>query len=229
MIPAVAFVGPSQVGKTTLIESVIVELKKRGFRVAAIKHSGHELIVDAPLKDSWRFAQAGSDFVVTVSDEATLCVRAGGAQISVEAALKLADGLADIALVEGFRQSALPKIQVHKCEVSPEFTATQDTLLAVVTDERLAVDVPQFEFADVPGIADLIVRRLVRTAQGDVRLVVNGKDLYLKPFMKLIIARTVLAMVSSLKGSGAIRSLELSVKNPGGKWGSKYEGWNPDD
>ncbi len=212
-----------------MVEGVIAELKRRGLRVAAIKHSGHDVIVDAPLKDSWRFAQAGSDVVVTASDEAVLCVQTGGMQMNVEVGLKLADGLADIALVEGFKQSALPKIEIHRRGVSPDLTAPPDKLLAVVTDEHLAVDVPQFAFTDIAGIADLIVRRLVRPVSNDVRLVVNGKDLQLKPFMKLIIARTVLGMVSSLKGSGAIRSLELSVQNPSGKWGSNYEGWNPDD
>ena len=42
-IPVVAISGFSESGKTTLIEKLIPELKRRGYRAASIKHSHHEL------------------------------------------------------------------------------------------------------------------------------------------------------------------------------------------
>jgi molybdopterin-guanine dinucleotide biosynthesis protein B len=52
MIPIVSFVGNSNTGKTTLIEKVIPELKKLGYRVAVVKHAHHGFEMDQPGKDS---------------------------------------------------------------------------------------------------------------------------------------------------------------------------------
>ena len=41
MIPIISVVGKSNVGKTTLLEKLLPELKKRGYRVATIKHDVH--------------------------------------------------------------------------------------------------------------------------------------------------------------------------------------------
>ena len=60
MIPIVAVVGKSNSGKTTLIEKLIPELNKRGYRVATVKHHNHLLEIDTPGKDSWRHKQAGA-------------------------------------------------------------------------------------------------------------------------------------------------------------------------
>ena len=57
----VAFIGHSEVGKTTLIEKLIKELKSRGYHVATMKHAGRESSLDEPGKDSWRHIQAGSE------------------------------------------------------------------------------------------------------------------------------------------------------------------------
>ncbi len=57
MIPIISVVGKSDVGKTTLLEKLLVELKKRGYRVATIKHDVHGFNIDQPGKDTWRHAQ----------------------------------------------------------------------------------------------------------------------------------------------------------------------------
>ncbi len=228
MIPAVAFVGPSQVGKTTLIERLIPELAKRNYRVATIKHAGHEVIVDTPLKDSWRFSQSGSDLVIVASDETAFWVQKGR-PIAIETILRLADDHADIALVEGFRQSTLPRIEVHRKTVSTDLLTPHEMLLGVITDETLDVSVPQFDFADVAGIADLLVRQLVQASRNEVQAVVNGKKLFLNPFMQFLVARTILGMMSAMKGAGDIRTLDLTIRNTTGKWRTRCEGWNTDD
>ena len=67
MTPLISIVGKSGIGKTTLIEKLVRELKSRGLRVAVIKHHAHTTPIDAPGKDSWRFAEAGADAVVVSS------------------------------------------------------------------------------------------------------------------------------------------------------------------
>ena len=53
--------GVKNSGKTTLITKLLPELKKRGLRVAVIKHDGHDFEADVPGTDSWKYAQAGAD------------------------------------------------------------------------------------------------------------------------------------------------------------------------
>ena len=65
MQPIISIVGKSKSGKTTLLESLITELKRRGRKVATMKHTHHDFEMDETGKDSWRFSQAGSK-VVTI-------------------------------------------------------------------------------------------------------------------------------------------------------------------
>ena len=229
MIPAVALVGPSQVGKTTLVERLIAELKARDYRVAAIKHSGHGVSLDTSGKDSWRFFQSGSDSVVVASEETTFWIRKEQQALTVEQILRLVGESADLALVEGFKHSNIPKIEVHRKAMGCGLTCAPETLLAVATDEPLDVDVPQLDLSDSAAIADFIVQRVTRTPANDVEVMVNGSELELKPFVKLLVARTILGMMSTMKDAHEIRSLDISIRNRLERWGSKYENWRPDD
>ena len=63
-VPAIAFIGYQNSGKTTLVEKVIAELTRRGMRVGSLKHHGHHgFDIDVPAKDTWRHHQAGSKHV----------------------------------------------------------------------------------------------------------------------------------------------------------------------
>ena len=227
MIPAIAFVGPSGVGKTTLLEKLIPELRLRGLRVAAVKHSGHNLTQDTPGKDSWRFCRCGGSPVVVASDETACCVQTEN-PIDVEALLRLVQDQADVALVEGFSRSTLPRIVLHRREVSAAPPPAHDALLAVVTDEPIDVSMPQYGFEDIAGLVDLLLGHTRRRQGNDVQAVVNGRPLPLKPFMQLLIARTALGMMSALKGAGHIRTLQLTIRNTTGKWGPKDESRHTD-
>ena len=66
--PILSVVGFSDSGKTTYLEKLIPALKKRGIRLAVVKHHVHsEFDIDIPGKDSWRLAQAGADVTVIAS------------------------------------------------------------------------------------------------------------------------------------------------------------------
>jgi molybdopterin-guanine dinucleotide biosynthesis protein B len=58
--PILSIVGRSNSGKTTLLEGLIAELRRRKYRVAVIKHAGEDIELDTVNKDTWRFTQAGS-------------------------------------------------------------------------------------------------------------------------------------------------------------------------
>jgi len=107
--PALAVSGWSGSGKTTLIESVVAGLVSDGLRVAVVKHSHHGLQLDTPGKDTDRFFQAGADVLAHDSDQAVL--RAHGAASLADRLARLGPGY-DLAIVEGHKTSALPKVWV---------------------------------------------------------------------------------------------------------------------
>jgi molybdopterin-guanine dinucleotide biosynthesis protein MobB len=67
VIPIVSIVGRSNSGKTTLIEKLIIELRRRGYRVGTIKHNSHGFDIDHEGKDSWRHKKAGAQVTVIAS------------------------------------------------------------------------------------------------------------------------------------------------------------------
>ena len=74
-VPIVTFIGKSNSGKTTLLVKVIPELKKRGYRIASIKHTHHNVTIDKEGKDSWRHREAGSEIVGLLSGNTLSMVR----------------------------------------------------------------------------------------------------------------------------------------------------------
>lgn len=67
--------GRSNSGKTSLLERLIAELRKRRFTVAAVKHSGDDLQLGHPGKGSWRLTEAGSNALVLVSPHRLTCMK----------------------------------------------------------------------------------------------------------------------------------------------------------
>ena len=65
--PVVSIVAKSGTGKTTLLEKLISELKRRGYTVGVVKHDAHRLEIDHEGKDSWRLTQAGADTMLITS------------------------------------------------------------------------------------------------------------------------------------------------------------------
>ena len=167
---AVAFVAPSGAGKTTLLERVIAEMARRGHRVGALKHGPDGFEIDQPGKDTHRFAAAGADITVIASSDKVAMVRRLRDAVPVEELLARHFPDADIVLVEGFKRSALPKIEVHRRGVSVELLCrgaeNDPALVAVVSDEPLDVDVPVLPLGDPTAVARFLEMRFLRARAG---------------------------------------------------------------
>lgn len=213
MAPVVCIVGRSNTGKTTFIERLIPEFKRRGFRVAVVKHTDQDVEWDQPGKDTYRFARAGSDVVVLSTRQRTLVNVLAGRTPTIGQSLRLAGGDCDLVIVEGYHEAPLPKIEVHRRELGQGLLVDKHGLLAAVTDEKLDVTAPQFPLDDATGVADLIVRKLLSSVgKVDAGLFINGEPVKLSPFVTDIIARTVRGMVSSLKGAGEHEDIDLWIR-----------------
>jgi len=66
-------VGEKNSGKTTLIQSLIRELKNLGFTVGTVKHTSHDHEFDVAGTDSWKHQQAGSQTTVIISPSKQVC------------------------------------------------------------------------------------------------------------------------------------------------------------
>ena len=160
VIPIISVVGKSGVGKTTLLEKLIAELKRRGYRVATVKHDVHGFEIDQPGKDSWRLAQAGSDSVVIASPRKLALIKRLDREMALnEIAVFLTD--IDIILAEGYKRGNAPKIEVSRREKGRELVCTADELVAIVSDQPFDLDVPQFDLNDTMGIVDWLEGRFL--------------------------------------------------------------------
>ena len=168
--PAVSFVARSGTGKTTLLEKVIAELKQRGYRVGALKHDAHRFDIDHPGKDSYRLTAAGADAMVICSPEKLALVKRHAAAPPVEDLIAAYFSNVDIVLTEGFRQSGLPTIEVHRRDQDPALLCRGEeddpTLVAVASDEPLQLDVPVLDINDPAGVAAFIIARFLHGRKG---------------------------------------------------------------
>lgn len=155
--PIVSFVGNSGAGKTTLLEKVVRELKARGYRVAVIKHAHHDFEIDHEGKDSWRFAQAGSDYVVISSPARVAMVQRRPAEPPLDELVGLVGNRVDIVLTEGFRGSGKPQVLVARAALGPDPEMEHREHLALVSDQPLDASTSCFDFADVPQLTDFLL------------------------------------------------------------------------
>ncbi len=160
-VPIISVVGKSNTGKTTLLEKLIVELKRRGYRLATVKHDAHGFDIDQPGKDSWRHAQAGSDSVVISSSHKLALIRRLDEEMSLDQIAELVSDV-DLILTEGYKRGDKPKIEVSRRERSSELICAEEELVAIATDQPFAVNVPQFDLDDAVGIIDLLEEKFLK-------------------------------------------------------------------
>lgn len=155
-IPLITVVSKSGAGKTTLLEKLIPELKRRGYRIATIKHHSHAgFEIDQPSKDSWRHARAGSEHVVIAAPDKIASYRILKRELELdEIAREIKD--VDLILVEGYKRAGKPILEVVRGANSLKLVGNPTHRFAVATDVPLEVGVPRFSLDDVVGLSDLI-------------------------------------------------------------------------
>lgn len=163
-VKTVSFVAKSGTGKTTLLEQVIVELKKQGLRVGVIKHDAHKFEIDHPGKDSHRLTEAGADTMLISSSAKLAVVKRHTASPPIEELLSTYFPDVDLVLIEGFKKNGLPKIEVHRKQHNEVLLCRgqihDPSLLAVASDEPLEIDVPVLDLNHPAEVACFVIRAL---------------------------------------------------------------------
>jgi molybdopterin-guanine dinucleotide biosynthesis protein B len=208
MPPIVSIVGRSNSGKTTLLEKLVSEIKRRGYRVATIKHA--QEIHFQPGKDSGRHLQAGSEVTVVVTPQEVVYIKPITAGAKLGSIVRLLGEDYDIILTEGFKQMDMPKIEIRYGGQEP--LKNMEKLIAIVSDDAVEGSVRRFSIEDTGRIVDLLERDFIQPQRDRLALYLNGRGIALKSFPAQIIGNTILRMVSSLKNVGRVGSLDIHIR-----------------
>lgn len=159
----VGFCGPSGVGKTTLVERLVAELKSRGQRVSVIKHAHKTFDIDHEGKDTWRHRQAGAFEVMIASGHRLAKMREYEVPGQPTVHQLIAEMVpCDWLLVEGFKDADIPKVEVWRAalEHAPLYP-DEPFVVAVATDAPAALPVPTgrpvFDMGDVRVLASFLM------------------------------------------------------------------------
>jgi len=159
--PLFIFVGHSNAGKTTFVEKLLPALTRRGRRVATIKHAHHQVELDTPGKDSWRYKHAGAVLSMLVTTSTLQLVADAIEEREPQQLARRFLGEADLVLAEGFSRADGQKIEVLRRDGGkPARCTPADGLIALVTDcPETYPELPHFAIDDIDGVADFLLQR----------------------------------------------------------------------
>ena len=145
---AVAFTGPSNSGKTTLILKVARKLiHEHNLKVAIIKHDPKDKArFDVEGKDSYKFSDTGAEVIVTSPNRTTYFSQR---QSELEDMIRLFDDF-DFLLVEGLKNLPLPRISIFRDTLDTDYFSYMN---ALAIDN--SIDTTKYELPKSVDVLDL--------------------------------------------------------------------------
>jgi molybdopterin-guanine dinucleotide biosynthesis protein B len=165
-IPVLGFCAwGSGTGKTTLLTALIPLLILHGIRLSVVKHAHHSFDIDHPGKDSYRLREAGAVQMMLGSRNrwALITERSrtdeGASEVGLfDLLLHMETRQVDMILVEGFKQEAIPKIEVFRPSLGrPLLADTDPHVIAIAADGPLNIRLPVLDLNDPAAIADFVL------------------------------------------------------------------------
>ncbi len=115
-VTIISIVGKKNAGKTTLIKTLIPELKDRGHRVGTLKYNIKEFKIDHEGKDTYKYYHSGADSIaLTSQDEIAIIKKVTDPPGISEIIAKYLNDV-NIVLVEGYRGDDYPRIKIIDLE-----------------------------------------------------------------------------------------------------------------
>ena len=229
----ISIVGLKKTGKTSLTGKIIKELSNRGFKVASIKHSHHQMEMDHEGTDTYKQMEAGSDFVVGLGGRTYFNINERLDLERILFLMKLMEN-PDFVVIEGFK--AYPYAKIATCEeVKDEYTIkvvnsfeiTDEELLELVdlVEER-SYDILETLFVSECGYNDasLIGQAFAQgkidynpETQAEVNLAIDGVNIGLNRFVSDYLKQTILGVLTPLKikeyGVENFDDIDITIKN----------------
>jgi molybdopterin-guanine dinucleotide biosynthesis protein B len=146
--------GYSSTGKTTLVESLIRELTRRGYSISTIK-SSNENLTDEEGTDTERHRLAGARSTMLVGPD-SMVIRSERPTSLKE---HLSSFQSDLLIVEGMKEKAIPKIWCIGRDALPK--ALPDGVVAVFAWDEDSIDeegqmISHYTIEHIAELADLI-------------------------------------------------------------------------
>ncbi len=216
-----AITGKSDAGKTFLIKRLVLEMKERGYKVAAIKHCPHGFDLDVEGKDSWHLTKAGAEGVLLQSPAGLGLIRVRtGIDDSLDQLGRHYFPDCHLVLAEGFaRDESTRAVEVLRKGIHEQLELPPERRLAVVADFAIRTDTPVFNPNDISRIADLLEKSVKEDQQSPatVQLSINGDPVFLNEFVQSMIEGTVAGLIAPLKkrDGGETREIEIRIRPPG--------------
>lgn len=160
-IPILGFAAYSGTGKTTLLEALLPKLTEAGLRIGMLKHAHHNFDVDQPGKDSHRLRKAGaSQMLISSRNRFALMTETPESESEFDYLLtRFDEDRLDVVLVEGCKNIAFPKIELHREEVGkPWLYPNDENIIAIASDSgELDSELPQMNINDLEAIAQFVI------------------------------------------------------------------------
>jgi molybdopterin-guanine dinucleotide biosynthesis protein B len=131
-------IGASGSGKTHLLTRLLPIFIERGLSVSTIKHAHHGFDLDQPGKDSFQHRKAGAREVLIASARRWALMHEIQGPEPELAELVGHLSPVDLVLIEGFKASPHPKIEVHRAGLGhPMLWPDRSDVVAVASDQPL--------------------------------------------------------------------------------------------
>jgi len=150
--------GWKNAGKTSVMERLVAEFVVRGLRVSTLKHAHHTFEIDHEGRDTYRHRAAGAAEVLVSSGTrwALMSELRGDPEPALDALIAKMTPV-DLVLIEGWKTSPHPKLEVWRAETGHPLIAPGDeTIRAVATDTSLDLKIPVLDLNDTQALADFV-------------------------------------------------------------------------
>jgi len=162
----VAVVGGKHSGKTTVIEHLTSELKRRGYHVGAIKEMFRIPTLDTPATETDRYSNAGAEIIAAIPrNETVIFVKK---RLSLKEVLPFLKEL-DYVILEGFEsEKTLPKIIAAKTaeEAKSYYDNSAIAISGIITESEteikkaFSIKIPKFKsLTETREFADLVEQK----------------------------------------------------------------------
>jgi molybdopterin-guanine dinucleotide biosynthesis protein B len=146
--------------KSELVRRLVVELVGRGLRVSTMKRVSDAVDLEKPGSGTWQHRAAGAAEVVIASASRFALLREMPADTKEPEVSQLLARMApvDIVLLDGFRRSRYPKVEVVPAGQGSALLAPIDPMvLAITSDVPVAAEVPCLALSDIATLADFVL------------------------------------------------------------------------
>jgi len=146
--------------KSELVRRLVVELTGRGLRVSTIKRVSDAVDLERQGSGTWKHRVAGAEEVMIASASRFALMREMPKDINEPDVDSLLARMApvDIVLLDGFRRSGYPKLEVIQAgQDRAQFAANDPMVLAVTSEMPITASVPCLPLSDIRGLGDFVM------------------------------------------------------------------------